>query len=143
MADVEIAVELLVVWLTRPEHEGTVARLDSSSDITLRALHQLVAAKLHGDPAFGRMELEASEQGEIRPRTRSRLAMAIEDATEDDHDFGKDLKTALDELRESDLLKEESRGSVTNQITGNVTGRVIQARDIKGSVTFYSDTKGS
>ncbi len=68
--------------------------------------------------------------------------MALEDATEDDHHFGKELESALSELRKSGLLKKESHGNVTNQITGNVSGRVVQARDINGGVTFHNDGKG-
>lgn len=145
MADVEIAVEFLVVWMTHPTRLGrdhAVANQDATSDLALRALHDLVAAKMHGDPALERLELEATGSGEVRPRTRTRLAMALEDATEDDHSFGKELENVLAELRKSGLLEKESHGNVTNQITGNVSGRVVQARDIDGGVTFYNDGKG-
>lgn len=68
--------------------------------------------------------------------------MALEDATEDDRDFAKELAKAVNELRKSGSLEEQSRGNVTNTITGNVSGRVIQARDIHGSVTFHDGPKG-
>jgi len=145
VADIEIAVELLVVWMThptRPEHNYATANQDTVSDIALRTLHELVTDKLRGDPALERLELEATSSGEVRPRTRTRLTMALEDATEDDHDFGRDLQNVLNKLRGSGLVEEESRGNVTNQITGNVSGRVMQARDISGNVTFYNDAKG-
>lgn len=145
MTDIEIAVGLLVTWMTRPsrlEHAQPVANPGSTSEVALHTMHELVTAKLGGDPALERLELEASGSGEVRPRTRARLAMALEDATEDDRDFAKELAKAVSELRKSGSLEEQSRGNVTNTITGNVSGRVIQARDIHGSVTFHDGPKG-
>jgi hypothetical protein len=68
--------------------------------------------------------------------------MALEDAAEDDLHFAKELEAAVKEAQKSDRLEVENRGSVTNQITGNVSGRVIQARDIHGGVTFHNGSKG-
>ncbi|WP_434444236.1 hypothetical protein [Lentzea sp. E54] len=140
MKNTEIAVGLLVTWMTRSSISGR--DLPNDQALALRTVHELVTAKLSGDPALKRLEVEASDAGEVRPRTRTRLEMALEDAAEDDRDFAKALEKAVSELRsKSGAVDDQARGAVINRITGNVSGRVIQARDIHGSVTFHDDSK--
>ncbi|MET9225819.1 hypothetical protein [Lentzea sp. NPDC003310] len=145
MTDIEIAVGLLIARMTRPahlerEHLGT--NRDGTSEPALQLVYEMITTKLSGDPALERLALEVNGSGQIRPRTRARLAMALEDAAEDDLHFAKELEAAVKEAQKLDRLEVENRGSVTNQITGNVSGRVIQARDIHGGVTFHDGSKG-
>jgi hypothetical protein len=41
-----------------------------------------------------------------------------------------------EELRRTWQHVSASRGGVVNQVTGNVSGKVVQARDIKGGISF-------
>ncbi|MET9225835.1 hypothetical protein [Lentzea sp. NPDC003310] len=146
MTDIEIAVRVLIAQLTLPahlEHEHPGADRDGTSEPAFQLVYEMVRTKLSGDSALERLELEANQAGQIRPRTRARLVMALEDAAEDDAHFAQELRAAVAEARKSERLDVESRGSVTNQITGNVSGRVVQARDIHGGVTFHNGSKGS
>jgi hypothetical protein len=38
--------------------------------------------------------------------------------------------------REMTVAQQADRGGVVNQVSGNVSGKVVQARDIEGGVSF-------
>jgi hypothetical protein len=137
MTNTEIAVGLLISRLTRPS-QGECEDTSNSGAIeaSLRLLRQLVVAKLGRDPALERLEFEANNSGEVHIRTRARLALALKDAADDDLEFARNLQSAVSEALKSSHLPTESHGTVVNQITGNVSGRALQARDIHGNVTF-------
>lgn len=146
VTDIEIAVGLLITRITgqaQPGADRVNAYANQSFELVLSAVHELVRAKLSGDPALERMRIEISGSGEVRPRTQARLIMALEDAVEDDPEFAKNLERAVSDARTADQSEVETRGNVINQITGTINGRVIQARDIHGNVTFHDGTKGS
>jgi len=146
VTDIEIAVGLLITRITgqtQPGADRVDAYANQTFELVLRAVHELVIAKLGGDPALERMHIEISGSGEVRPRTQARLVMALEDAVEDDPEFARNLERAVSDARTLNQPRVETHGSVINQITGTVNGRVIQARDIHGSVTFHDGTKGN
>jgi hypothetical protein len=60
------------------------------------------------------------------------LAERLAQAERDDPDFG----TALREEWNRAVVQQADHGGVTNQIHGEVTGKVVQARDIGGGVSF-------
>ena len=84
---------------------------------------------------FGRSASEAAKQVEIdaaAPETIRTLAEALAAEAESDpvattalRDWMADTERALDQS-----------GDVTNTISGNVHGPVVQARDIHGGITF-------
>ncbi|MBR7826652.1 hypothetical protein KDK95_10090 [Actinospica sp. MGRD01-02] len=64
-------------------------------------LHVAITAKLAGDPAVKKLESEAAE-GVENERTRRRVTDAVEQAAEDDEEFGQQLSTLLTELTVAD-----------------------------------------
>lgn len=57
------------------------------------------------------------------------LAAHLADAEAEEPVFGIELRQTWQQVN-------ADRGAVVNQITGNVSGRVVQARDIHGDITF-------
>jgi hypothetical protein len=57
------------------------------------------------------------------------LAAHLAAAQAEDPTFGTELRRAWEQVR-------AERGGVVNQITGNVSGKVVQARDIEGGISF-------
>lgn len=57
------------------------------------------------------------------------LATHLAAAETDDPTFGVELRRTWQQVS-------ASRGGVVNQITGNVSGKVVQARDIKGGISL-------
>lgn len=57
------------------------------------------------------------------------LATHLAAAETEDPAFGVELRHTWQQVS-------ASRGGVVNQITGNVSGKVVQARDIEGGVSF-------
>jgi hypothetical protein len=98
----ELVVGYVFAWLARKGWRAA-RRADAQVDQAIDAavdrlggkLHELVAGKLHGDASLVRLNEEA-DQGAVEPsaRTRTRVALAIEDATERDTAFG----AAIEEL---------------------------------------------
>lgn len=71
--------------------------------------------------------LEAAEEAAPDSPQVAALAAYLAAAEARDPTFGVDLRRTWQEV---------SQGGVVNQITGNVSGRVVQARDIQGGVRF-------
>lgn len=102
MVGAELAVGYVFAWLARKGWRAA-RRADAQVDQAIDAavdrlggkLHELVAGKLHGDASLVRLNEEAG-QGAVEPsaRTRTRVALAIEDATERDAAFA----AAIEEL---------------------------------------------
>jgi hypothetical protein len=57
------------------------------------------------------------------------VAAHLAAASEEDPAFGVELRNTWQQVS-------ASQGGVVNQITGNVSGRVVQARDIEGGISF-------
>jgi hypothetical protein len=86
-------------------------------------LYDLVVARFRGHPdAAG--ALEAAQGAEPDSPPVQALATRLAEVAAGDPEFDRELRTWAD------------RGGVVNQITGNVTGSVVQARDITGNINL-------
>jgi hypothetical protein len=78
------------------------AEVAQALDAGLDRLHELVAARLAGEPVLARLESEAAAGGDapqVRPRTSERVRLALEDAAEADEAFAARLAGLADQLR--------------------------------------------
>jgi hypothetical protein len=73
--------------------------------------------------------LEAAQGAGEGSTEAATLARHLEQAVVEDPVFAADLRQMWQHAN-------PGRGSVVNQIAGNVSGKVVQARDINGNVTF-------
>ncbi|WP_158884656.1 hypothetical protein [Amycolatopsis anabasis] len=107
-----------------------------------------IAAALGGKAAAGLYELikkkfakqpdaiAALEAAKDAPRDSEpvrALAERLETAGRADPEFAKALRT---EAERAEVHQHAETGGVTNHISGNVTGPVVQARDIHGGIKF-------
>jgi hypothetical protein len=91
-------------------------------------LYDLVKRKFAKDPtAIAALEAASAAPEDNRPITA--LAERLQEVEAEDGEFSEALRTEWEKVS-------ESRGSVHNQVTGNVTGKVVQARDIHGNITL-------
>lgn len=98
----EVAVGFLIAWVVRKV--GRVGRrvdieVDQVMDAGLDRLHDLVAAKLGGDPALEKLRSEASDAGEVGARTQARVRMALEEAAEQDPVFAAEFEAAVSQVQ--------------------------------------------
>ncbi|WP_246842848.1 hypothetical protein [Allokutzneria sp. NRRL B-24872] len=61
------------------------------------------------------------------------LGRELERAEQADPEFGRELRERYDR---ANVEIHADGGSVVNQISGNVSGKVVQARDIQGNISF-------
>ena len=107
-------------------------------DAGLDRLHELVARKLEADPALAKFESEA-QGGEISERTRTRVALALEDAVEADPEFAAAVEDAAGELERA---REDGASVVT--ITQSAIGQQnVQLADVRGTVSISFGGKPS
>src|SRR5262249_44758370 len=90
-------------------------------------LYDLVKKKFSKDPE-GTKALEAAETAPQDAEPVKDLAERLAVAQEADPEFAEALRAAWEQRAES--------GGVINQITGTVHGKVVQARDIHGNISF-------
>jgi hypothetical protein len=127
---VELVAAYLIAWAVR-KAKRIGAKADSEVDRLLDAgtdrLHELIAAKLGGDPAVAQLDREAPS-GEVSDRTRRRVEDAVAQAADDDPAFADDLRRILDELAEARRLRVTGTGSITQSSISGVamanTGQV-------------------
>jgi hypothetical protein len=143
VVDVEVVVGFLVTRVireSRPGFGGSTAGSDGAVDAALRRLSDLVHAKIGHESALARMRDEVGETMKLRPRTRARVTQAIGQAVESDAAFGDELGQILERLQEIAISRPVSEdaplGSVSNNVTGTVSGRVVQLRDVHGNINL-------
>jgi hypothetical protein len=90
-------------------------------------LYELVKQKFSKDPEAAKA-LESAEAAPGEPEPVKALAERLAAAERDDPEFAEALRTGWAQHAES--------GGVINQISGTVHGKVVQARDIHGNITF-------
>jgi hypothetical protein len=139
---VELVVGYVFAWLVRKGRragwraDGHVDQaVDAAVDRLGGKLHELVAGKLHDDPSLVRLTEEA-DQGVVEPstRTRTRVALAVEDAAERDVDFAAAIEELVRRLQ-------AAQGGVSAG-----TGGVAVGGDVQVSATqngFAIGTAGS
>jgi hypothetical protein len=93
---------------------------------TVAGLYELVRSKFADDPVATAALTAAEGASEDSPEVRA-LGAALERTAEADPGFGA-------KLREHHVVTQTGR--VTNQVSGTVTGSVVQAGDISGGITF-------
>lgn len=103
MVGLELVAGYLVAWGVRKlRRVGT--RLDEETDEVIDAgldrLHDAIAAKLGADPALEKLEEEVSQGLEPSDRTLRRVQDAVEEAVEEDPEFGAALDALLAMLEE-------------------------------------------
>lgn len=92
------------------------------------SLYELVKRKFSGRKE-AQAALEAAEGAASDSAEVEALATQLADTERRDPAFATELRNAWQQVSATD-------GRVVNQITGNVSGKVVQARDIEGGVTF-------
>ena len=128
MVGVDLAVGYLASWLWRKARRvgGQVdVDVDEVLDASVERLHRAVLAKLGDDPAIKQLTGEASagtETEAVSPRTRQRVVLALEEAAEQDADFGRQFEALLAEVKKADKA-----GSVT--VTGGARS-VVAGGDV-------------
>ena len=93
------------------------------------SLFDLVKAKLGKRGGKGAAALDAAVAAGPESPEVGELAAALDAAVVDDPAFAEELRTQWHAVQ-------SGSGDVHQSITGNVSGRVIQARDIQGGITF-------
>jgi hypothetical protein len=120
----EVVVGFLIAWAVGKarragkELDGVADQVVDASAVRLR---DVLLRKLGGDSAVRRLELEAAETGEVGDRTRQRVALALEDAVEQDAEFAEELEGALAEAERNGGLLATTGGTVVSG-TAHATG---------------------
>ncbi|MEV4556294.1 hypothetical protein AB0K51_04755 [Kitasatospora sp. NPDC049285] len=125
MAGFEAAAEYLFARETRSAR-GVTGEPEGWPE-ALERLHEVVTGRLGDDPALARLREEAVARAPWpRERTVHRLALALEDAAEQDPEFAAELRAALD--RAHSVAPTAPRPIVVhNTINGGVFhGQIIQ-----------------
>ncbi|MDQ3789014.1 MAG: hypothetical protein M3422_17440 [Actinomycetota bacterium] len=92
------------------------------------SLYELVKRKFAGRKE-AEAALTAAEGAPPESAEVAALATHLAAAENEDPGFGAELRNTWQQVGATE-------GGVVNQITGNVSGKVVQARDIEGGVTF-------
>jgi hypothetical protein len=91
-------------------------------------LYDLVKKKFGGDRAASETLAAAEGAAQDSPHVLD-LASALEQAERDDPEFSRELRGEW-----QGTAQHADKGGVTNQISGQVSGKVVQARDLHGGV---------
>ena len=148
MVGAELVVGYLFAWIAgksrraaRRADEQLDQAVDAAVDRLGGRLHELVAGKLAADAALQRLTEEA-DQGAVEPsaRTRTRVALAVEDAAENDPAFGAALQELLRQLQTAQRGAGASAGDGGVAVAGNVDVRAdggsFAAGVVRGDVHF-------
>ncbi|MFC0533163.1 hypothetical protein [Phytohabitans kaempferiae] len=114
----------------------TTKAAESLSDVGRSAFGKLlgrVRGQLDTDPE-GAAALAAAQRHPDDQREIERLARALAAAARDDPAFAADLARLWPAVRAATIAA--SGGGVVNQVSGTVSGAVVQARDVSGGITF-------
>jgi hypothetical protein len=94
----EVVVGMLIGWFARrAKHVGQQVdkKVDEALDAGLQKVHDLVAGKLHDEPALKVLEGEVVNNGEASTRTQARVRLALEEAVDTDKAFASQLDAAV------------------------------------------------
>jgi hypothetical protein len=94
----EVVVGMLIGWFARrAKHVGEQVdkKVDEALDAGLEKVHDLVAGKLHDEPALKVLEGEVVDNGEASTRTQARVRLALEEAVDTDKAFATQLDAAV------------------------------------------------
>ncbi len=96
------------------------------------SLFDLVKAKLTRRGSKDVAVLDAAVAAGPESAEAGQLAEALEVARQEDGEFAEQLREEWQKI----ISVQAGTGSVTQTISGTVTGKVVQARDIQGGITF-------
>ena len=116
----EVVVGFLIAWAVGKARRIAARAnglVDTVMDASVDRLARVVGDKLGTDASLEQLQIEASERGEVSPRTSTRVELALEHAAEEDAEFAERLRTALAEVQETQADGAAARG-VT--VTGGV-----------------------
>jgi hypothetical protein len=117
----EVAIGALIAWaIAKARRAGREADelVDDVIDTGMEKVHDVVLAKLGQDPALAKLEIEAATSGDVTPRTRQRVELALADAVEGDPGFADRLREAI-----SGLAHAVAQPPAVNQaVSGTVHG---------------------
>jgi hypothetical protein len=104
MVGLELVAGYLVAWGVR-KLRRVGPRLNEEADAVIDAgldrLHDAIAAKLGADPALGKLQDEVLQGLEPSDRTLRRVQDAVEEAAEDDPEFGVTIEALIARLEEA------------------------------------------
>jgi hypothetical protein len=95
-------------------------------------LVDLVRKKFAKDPA-ATAALEAAQAAPEDPEAVQALAEQLDVTEKSDEEFATALRA---EWEKASVTQQAKGGKVVNQISGNVSGKVLQAGDIHGDISF-------
>jgi hypothetical protein len=110
-----------------------VEGLSEGGKAAFAALSRLVRRKLHADPASLSVMDSALAHPDDEVRIH-RLAGVLEREVGKDRVFAEDLDRLWNDLCDQRAVAVD--GGVTNQLSGPVSGSVVQARDVHGGISF-------
>jgi hypothetical protein len=128
LTGVEIAVGYVCAYLVRKARRAgqqADAEVDRVVDAGMEHVHDLVSGALGEDRALGLAE-EQAQAGEVSERTQQRLVLAVDEAAEDDTEFARALREAVEQVQEA----------------ARASGAVVASGDgiaIGGSTTITAD----
>lgn len=99
---------------------------------TAGTLFDLVKAKFAKRGGKDVAVLDAAVEAGPASAEVGQLAEALDMAQQEDGEFAEQLREEWQKI----ISVQAGSGSVTQTISGNVTGKVVQARDIQGGITF-------
>jgi hypothetical protein len=77
--------------------------------------------------------LDAAEDAASDSPEVQALSEQLAKAEDSDPEFGAELRALW---RRESVKQRADRGGVTNQISGSIGGKVVQARDVQGGISF-------
>ncbi|WP_326943238.1 hypothetical protein OG439_24665 [Amycolatopsis sp. NBC_01307] len=95
------------------------------------SLYELVKRKFAKDPA-ATQALEAAVAAPDDSQPAEALAERLHEAESNDDEFADALREEWRKLPED----KTTHGGVHNQVTGNVSGKVVQAGDVRGNINL-------
>ncbi|MGQ0776817.1 MAG: hypothetical protein ACT4NY_20765 [Pseudonocardiales bacterium] len=98
---------------------------------TASGLYDLVKRRYSGNRQ-ATAELEAAVEDPADPQLIEVIAERLAIAEESDPDFRAALRSEWDKI----TVTQHAEGGVANQVYGNVSGKVVQARDIHGNISL-------
>lgn len=114
---------------------GKVAdRLAEAGRAAFQGLVGLVRRRFQSDPA-AQEALEAAEADPSDAERLDQLRAALDRLAAEDPAFGAELRSLWRDLQPH--LTASSGGTI-NTVSGNVSGNVVQARDVQGGISFGS-----
>ncbi|HEV7974643.1 hypothetical protein [Amycolatopsis sp.] len=99
---------------------------------TIVGLVDLVRRKFAKDPA-ATAALEAAQAAPEDPKAVQALAEHLDTTEKSDENFATALRS---EWEKASVSQQAKSGKVVNQISGDVSGKVVQAGDIHGDISF-------